>query len=95
MKRRKSVNTVDILNNVARLTRENVRVGYLEDILHAYTANKFCTKSARTKDYLYDDTKYPIGKSTVEASLKSADVTKLLKAINEDFSEITGIPKQS
>lgn len=94
-RKRTSENTIDILTNVTRLVKESVREGYLEDILHAHNLNKYCVNTARTKDFSYDEKKYPPGKNTVEASLKAENISEFLNSVNEDFSVTTGIPKQS
>jgi predicted RNA-binding protein len=94
-RKRTSENTIDVLSNVARAVKESVREGYLEDIIHAHNLNKYCVTKARTKDFSYDEKKYPPCKNTVEASLKADNITELLNSINEDFSVSTGIPKQS
>jgi predicted RNA-binding protein len=94
-RKRTSENTIDVLNNLTRTIKENVREGYLEDIIHAHNLNKYCVNTARTKDFSYDEKKHPPGKSTVEASLKSENISELLNSINEEFSVSTGIPKQS
>jgi hypothetical protein len=94
-RKRTSENTIDVLSNVTRVVKESVREGYLEDIIHAHNLNKCCVTTARTKDFSYDEKKYPPGKNTVEASLKADNISELLNSINEDFSVSTGIPKQS